>query len=125
MVTYFTPLGSIHPAYIREVTVVDDEVSVECRVVRPYIPPTSKTVRELLYYSVFPEDPIADWGKAKIEAIIEKYKQKLRVYDEALLEHRLKDNVYYCTYAKMGGSGATASLSPNDMRKIVGLGGLV
>ena len=46
------------------------------------------TVQELLYFTVFPEDPIADWSKAQVTAIIEKYKQKLAIYDKALLQHK-------------------------------------
>ena len=46
------------------------------------------TVRELLYAAVFPEDPIADWSKAQLAAIAEKYKKILAVYDEAWRRHR-------------------------------------
>jgi hypothetical protein len=46
------------------------------------------TVRELLYFAIFPEDPIADWSKAQVTVIIEKYKQKLAIYDKALLQHK-------------------------------------
>lgn len=50
--------------------------------------PKEPTIRELLYAAVFPEDPIADWSKAQLAAIAEKYKKILAVYDEAWRRHK-------------------------------------
>lgn len=50
--------------------------------------PKSPTVQELLYAAVFPDDPIADWSKAQLAAIVEKYKRILSVYDKALRKHK-------------------------------------
>jgi hypothetical protein len=103
------------------------------------------TVRELLYFASFPEDPIADWSKAQVTAITEKYKRKLAIYEEAWLRYKHPDlyvyEMIYCRnandveieletrpvrmlgspyYGTNGGAGAYTSLSINEMRRLGG-----
>lgn len=72
------------------------------------------TVRELLYAAVFPEDPIADWSKAQLAAIAEKYKKILAVYDEAWRRHKGEPVIHQIVKANKRGPHQVAAFTRRE-----------
>lgn len=102
MKAYVQTLGE---GYGREITISSDGGGYTFRHPSPRKPPpVQKTVQELLYFAVFPDDPIADWSKSQIDAIAKKYRKVLAIYDEAMRLHQQNYNRPYSGQG-CGGSG--------------------
>ena len=70
----------------------------------------AKTLQELLYSAVFPEDPIADWSKSQLSSITEKHRKIIAFYDEALRMHRHEySQPYWAGSEGSGGAGSGGS----------------
>lgn len=74
-----------------------------------------RTIRRMLYEVCFPYDPIAEYCDRLISEIVEKYRERIAVYDDALRKFWYDDYSFGftdpCSASGCGGNGRATSYS--------------